>query len=74
MIYEYRRTGGKPSRRVFKVVLQMPPGATEEDVMEYIREAVASHKDRIFRDSPMFGLDRDKVQVKRSTPKYEEQR
>lgn len=66
------RKGGVRKDRVFKVCITVPDGATEDQVMDYIEDAVTSFKGGLPPEDPMFNLDPDTVSVKRVSPKYGE--
>jgi hypothetical protein len=62
-----RSTGGtRKTNRVFRVELTIPPDATEDDVMDYIEDAVQCWKGSYHPDHPMFDLDPDTVVCKRA--------
>lgn len=67
-----RHFGGVRRDRVFKVYLTMPEGAAEDEVMDYIEDAVATWKGQLHPDNPIFDLDPDSVSVRRRSPKYKE--
>ena len=50
-------------RRMFMVQVEMPEGATVEDMRAYIWDAVATWKGQLHPDEPIFDLDSDKVRV-----------
>ena len=66
------RTGGRRKDRVFKVYLTIPDGVTEDQILDYIEDAVMNFQ---------FGhdlyatlkIDVDSVSAKRGTPQYAEQ-
>lgn len=70
----YKRTGGSKKDRCFRVLLRIPDGADEDQVMDYIENAVCGWKGGLHPDDPMTNLDCDTVLVKRRHPKYGEQR
>lgn len=49
----------------FVVTLDVPEGATAEDMQYYVREEVAAGCGNRDPADPIFNLDRDSVQVKR---------
>lgn len=63
------RKGGARKDRVFKVYIEMPPGVPEDEVMDYIEDAIVSYREY---EPPRraHGFDKETVCVKRRDPKY----
>ncbi len=71
MKHEWQRRGGCRRDRVFKVCLTIPEGVSEDQVMDYIEEAVCEYL-KTDQTQTRWGnlnyLDTDLVTVKRRDP------
>lgn len=64
-----RNPSGIRKDRCFKVYLEMPAGVPEDEVMDYLEDAIRCYRQH---EPPRraHGFDEDTVVVKRATPKY----
>lgn len=69
--YEYRRRGGVRTDRVFKVCIVVPPSISEDELMDYIEDAICEYR-KYEPPRRAHGFDADTVAVKRRHPKYSE--
>lgn len=61
----YHKFSNEGYRRSFLISIEMPEGATDADVIEYIRDNVQAGRGCLHPDDPMSRLDRDKVFVRK---------
>lgn len=64
------RTGGKRKDRCFRVYLQMPEDAEDEDVIDYLVDAIKEHRKKYSGAHPMAALDPESVWARRKSPDY----
>ncbi len=62
--------GGKRKDRCFRIYMTMPDGATEDEVMDFLEDAIVSACHNM--EGP--DIDPDTVSVKRLYPLYSEQK
>lgn len=61
----HHRYTNEGRRRSFLVSVEMPEGATDDEVREYILDNVQAGRGCLHPDDPMSQLDRDKVHVRK---------
>ena len=66
---ETRKSGGKRKDRIFRVYMELPPHISEDEMMDYIEDAVIHYREHI-APIPASSFNGDTVVVRRHTKPY----